>query len=135
MNTERHGVSSYQGIDRTACGTVRDRSLRTPTIRADTGASRKYGVSQSVPRGKTPYRCSCSILRLESRVEKIRLGNTSNYSALLHFGTNFAILLVIIIPLCLNNVQQSMGKPGTQAQLIKTRILYSRSREKSVLVL
>ena len=28
-----------------------------------------------------------------------------------------------------------MGKPGTQAQLIKTRILYSRSREKSVLVL
>ena len=41
----------------------------------------------------------------------------------------------IIIHLRLNNVQQSMGKPGTQAQLIKTRILYSRSHEKSVLVL
>ena len=40
-----------------------------------------------------------------------------------------------IIHLRLNNVQQSMGKPGTQVQLIKTRILYSRSREKSVLVL
>ena len=41
----------------------------------------------------------------------------------------------IIIHLRLNNVQQSMEKPGTQAQLIKTRILYCRSREKSVLVL
>ena len=35
----------------------------------------------------------------------------------------------------LNNVQQSMEKPGTQVQLIKTSILYCRSREKSVLVL
>ena len=26
-------------------------------------------------------------------------------------------IIVIIIHLCLNNVQQSMGKPGTQAQL------------------
>ena len=43
-------------------------------------------------------------------------------------------ILSIIIHLRLNNVQQSMGKPGTQAQLIKTRILYSRSREKSVLL-
>ena len=34
----------------------------------------------------------------------------------------------------MNNVQQSMEKPGTQAQLIKTRILYCWSREKSVLV-
>ena len=41
----------------------------TPTIPTQV-LSRKYGVSQSVPRGKTPYRCSCSILRLESRVEK-----------------------------------------------------------------
>ena len=40
-----------------------------------------------------------------------------------------------IIHLRLNNVQQSMEKPGTQAQLIKTRILYCWSREKSVLVL
>ena len=35
----------------------------------------------------------------------------------------------------MNNVQQSMEKSGSQAQLIKTRILYCRSREKSVLVL
>ena len=42
---------------------------------------------------------------------------------------------LIIIHLRLNNVQQSMEKLGTQAQLIKTRILYCRSREKSVLVL
>ena len=42
---------------------------------------------------------------------------------------------VFIIHLRLNNVQQSMEKPGTQAQLIKTRILYCWSREKSVLVL
>ena len=41
-------------------------------------------------------------------------------------------ITAIIIHLCLNNVQQSMGKPGRQAQLIKT---YSRSCEKSVLVL
>ena len=44
-------------------------------------------------------------------------------------------VFIIIIHLRLNNVQQSMEKPGTQAQLIKTRILYCWSREKSVLVL
>ena len=34
----------------------------------------------------------------------------------------FHIIIIIIIHLRLNNVQQSMGKPGTQAQLIKARI-------------
>ena len=48
---------------------------------------------------------------------------------------NTVSIMLFIIHLRLNNVQQSMGKPGTQAQLIKTRILYSRSREKSVSVL
>ena len=45
------------------------------------------------------------------------------------------LILAIIIHLRLNNVQQSMEKPGMQAQLIKTRILYCWSRENSVLVL
>ena len=92
MNTERHGVSTGGG----GGGGYRSYSLRHSSRsfasyadNSNAGASRKYGVSQSVPRGKTAYRCSCSILRLEFRVEKIRPGNTSNYSALLHFGTNF----------------------------------------------
>ena len=55
----------------------------------------------------------------------------------LYLGLRFDAhsIIYFIIHLRLNNVQQPMGKPGTEAQLIKTRILYSRSREKSVLVL
>ena len=47
----------------------------------------------------------CSILRLESRVETTRptAGSTSNYSALLLCGTNFVILLVIILARLMNN--------------------------------
>ena len=102
MNTERHGVSTGGvSIVQPAAQFEIVRFVRRQFQRA--GASRKYGVSQSVPRGKTPYRYSCSILRLESRVEKIRPGNTSNYSALLHFGTNFAILLLIISARLMNN--------------------------------
>ena len=73
MNIERHGVSTggYRSHG-TACGTVRDRSIRTPPIRADAGASRKYGVYtvcyQEERLRTSPCRYSCSILRLESRV-------------------------------------------------------------------
>ena len=54
----------------------------------------------------SPCRYSCSILRLESRVKKNdqqTAGSTSNYLALLHFGTNFAILLPIISAKLMNN--------------------------------
>ena len=74
MNRVRHGVS----IDRTAslsCGEI-VRFVRTPTIPMQV-LIRKYGVSQSVR--TSPYRYSCSILRLEFRVEKNRPQYTYKY--------------------------------------------------------
>lgn len=58
-------------------------------------ASRRHGVSQSGPRGMSHTATSTWSFDL-FYLEQSTAGSTSNYPALLFFGTNFVILLPII---------------------------------------